>query len=110
MGICQFWWRVDWEPQKIIVPSLSPVLNIQLHLAGELLLVPAQPAEGGVCPAVEPLVDQPAGGLRDGEDEEGQHHLNQTGPLQLRDSDVADAIKTQLKAPKSCQCLSTYHT
>ena len=71
-----------------------PVLNILLHLAGKLFLVAAQPAEGGVRPAVEPLVDQPAGGLRDGEHEEGHYHLEgqeQSGaelPLDDRAEDV----------------------
>ena len=51
-------------------------MNILLHLTSELLLVPAQPAEGGVSPAVEPLVYEPAGRLRDGEDEESEHHLH----------------------------------
>ena len=51
-------------------------MDILLHLTSELLLVPAQPAEGGVSPAVEPLVYEPAGRLRDGEDEESEHHLH----------------------------------
>ena len=53
-----------------------PVLNVLLHLTGELLLVPSQPVQGVVRPAVVLLVDQPGGRLGDGEDEDGHHDLD----------------------------------
>ena len=69
--------RLGVSPASLGADELShPVLNVLLHLIGELLLVPSQPVQGVVRPAVVLLVDQPGGRLGDGEDEDGHHDLD----------------------------------
>ena len=58
-----------------VLHLLKPVLHVHLHLCDELLLVHAKPGQGLVCPLIEPLVQEPARGLRDDEHQEGHQEL-----------------------------------